>query len=132
MRVAETTKKGVEKDNLTEEANKDFLSIVDARTIEGVPEQEMGSRDGSSHYVPCINRGLQLFRDINVMAAEQIQRDDFADNVNIRGTRKEVSRINKAEDNGQKCNGTVPKIVATGGPKLMAITVSGEDDERAL
>ena len=71
-------------------------------------------------------------KDIDTTAAERVQRDNFVDDIITEGTVKEVSRFKGTKDDNLKWVGTVPKIMATVGLKLKAISVSRKDNGRAL
>ena len=73
-----------------------------------------------------------LFQKNNVVAAERLKHDNFVDDIITGGIPEEVKMFKGIKDENQRCNGTVSRIMASGGLQLKAMVVSGEEDRPAL
>ena len=80
----------------------------------------------------CVNRCLRFFQKIYVVAAERGKLDNLVDNIISGGTAEEVKRLKKIEDENQRCNGIVSRIMTSRGLQLKAMVVSGEEYGPAL
>ena len=81
----------------------------------------------------CLRRTIQMFREVDLVAARRLLNDMFVDDVTSGGTEVEVIRFKGEEDpETYACDGTMSQILRGGGFSLKAIAVTGDPDNEAL
>jgi hypothetical protein len=91
-----------------------------------------GDRPAAAWLQICVNMCLTIFQDIDPVAAEHVKQGNYVDDIISGGDDKEVKRFKGKEDDETRCDGTVSRIMMSGGLKLKALVVSREKDGLAL
>jgi len=88
-----------------------------------------GDRPAAVVLEVAIKMTIQMFGDVDKMAAHRLEFDRFVDDLASGGNADEVARFVGTEDEETNlCNGTMPQILGGGGFKLKAMAWSGEKD----
>ena len=75
----------------------------------------------------------EMSKEIDVVASEKVEDDSFVDDITTGGTEEECARFKGNEDPETcKCDGTIPRMLKSGGYDVKAMAKSGEPNGLAL
>ena len=101
--------------------------------IYGFAAVSMGDTPAANFMELTKKKTADMFKVIDLIAANKIKNDSFVDDISTGGTKDECERFKGQEDSETLiCDGTIPRILKAGGWDLKAMAMSGEEDGLAL